>query len=501
MARFSKTAKPIVIAAAALLVLGGVLAVLLLTSPKEENDSQESSTVSETVNITNKTADNVVKLSVENKKGSFSLNRRQRTVTNTDEDGNTSESTEYYWTSDELKGVPQDDTAVLDMVSGLAAFSAKKTVEENAEDLEQYGLSQPLAKATIEFDDGTSAEFSFGNKNPVDDSGIYMLAGDNNNVLLAAYSAVEKVFSDVKDFAELLLTDSYSSGDNELEYLKIERQDMEQPVEIKYMSELDEANENEDLVVSSSNTHRFVSPITAELDYTNGKSLWYNLYGLTADSVAYTEQTAENLEKCGLSEPYAKVEFKYSGVERTLLLGSENEDKTGYYFTLSTVPGIYTISKDTAVWYTFGIGDVISRRPLSPYIYSLDTLEISTPEGEFIYNIDSENQTFTCNGEEIDSDNFRSFYRMLIGTIGEEYYTGEVDSDNPQVTVRFNYKSEYAGVYGRTQDTLEFFGNGDRKNIIKLNGDTLFKVSGIYTTRLIKNVDALLQGGEVNIDW
>ena len=166
MAKLSKTTRTVIIAAGVLLVLGAVLLVLMLTSPAGDDnssgastgestgtsetadsssvsDSSGTSSDSEKVVITDKEQENVLKMEVRNETGSFSFERNQREVSATDDDGNVSTSTEYYWTSPELDGVDHNDSTIGSFVRCMAGLSASSMVEENAQDLEKYGLADP----------------------------------------------------------------------------------------------------------------------------------------------------------------------------------------------------------------------------------------------------------------------------------------------------------------------------------------------------------------------
>ena len=135
MAKLSKTTKTVIIAAAVLLVLGAVLLVLVMTSPKDSGNSGEASAVSgeagtsessaaaddgssvssgadEKVVINSCEQENVLKLEVSNQTGSFSFDRASREVSSTDDDGNVSTTTQYYWTSPELDGISRNDSTI-----------------------------------------------------------------------------------------------------------------------------------------------------------------------------------------------------------------------------------------------------------------------------------------------------------------------------------------------------------------------------------------------------
>ena len=520
MAKLSKTTKTVIIAAAVLLVLGVVLLVLLLTAPSEEeatSDDSESSEVSTSITVTDKETEDVETLTVYNETGEYTFTRNERIVTSTDDDGNVTAETEYYWTSEEMKGLSANSTTVEAFLKNMAGLSTKSLVEENAEDLDKYGLENPLATVDVTFTDGSAVSLCFGIQNPASTTSAYFRENGSRDVHLVSYYSVGSAYYDIKDFVSLVMTESYDSGDpQELDYLIIERKDMDETVEIRYMYDVAEASEDEDAIITTFNTHRFVSPIEAEVDTTKGQTFCYGLYGLTMSACEYLEQTEENLAATGLDDPFVRITFKYGGKVRVLLLGDEitevtstdGEDTpdlttvTGYYAMFEGGEGIYSIAKDSAPWYTFSVQDIMSRRPISPYIYTVDSINIVTPDGEFEFDIegDSDNHTFTCNGTEVDDYSFRELYQHLIASIGEDLYFDEPEGD-PVVTVTFKYTSDYAELNDREEDVLEFYASDDRKSIIKVNGTVLFKVREVYTERLIDNVQAVINGGDVELNW
>lgn len=516
--KLSKSTKTVIIAAGVLLVLGVLMMVLLLTKPAEEETSEESvsSQPSTAVTITDKKSEDVKTLTVKNEKGEFTLDRAERVVTSTDADGNISSSTQVYWTSAQLLGVSPNDTTIKAFVNNMAGLSTKELVEENAEDLEKYGLEEPSARVEVEFTDGSTASLCFGIQNPAATNYAYFRLADSRDVHQVSYYSVGSAYNDIRDFAGLIMTEGYSQNNpKELDYLIIERKDFDEPVEIRYMFDMDELAEDEDAIITTFNSHRFITPIKTEVDTVKGQSLCYGVYGLSMSSCIELEQTEELMAKAGLDDPYCKVTFKYGGKRYVLRLGNEivnvtesdSEDtpalKTviGYYAMMEGVEGIYAISTDSAPWYTFTIGNVMSRRPVSPYIYTVDTIEMTTEQGSYLFKIegDASSNRITCNGDEVKADGFRKLYQYLISSIGEDLYFEE--QSEPFITVKFTYRDGYEDTYGTAEDVIEFYRSDDRKSIIAVNGTVLFKVREVYTDRLLENLQAVLDGGEVELNW
>lgn len=538
MAKLSKTTRTVIIAAGVLLVLGAVLLVLLLTNPAEEETtssgdsgaSTSSSAAEDAINdligteeasqddrlvINNKEQENVLKLEISNETGSFSFDRNSRQVSSTDDEGNVSTSTEYYWVSPELSGVTHNDSTIGAMVRSLAGLSAKDIVEENSADLDKYGLENPVASVKITFDDGTVNDMCFGIRNPAASNYVYFCKNGSRDVMQVSYYSTGSVFYDIKDFVSLVMTESYNANNpQELDYLIIERKDLSEPVEIEYMYDIAEQAEDEDSVITTFNSHRITSPITAELDTTSGQTICYGLYALSAASCEYIDPTEEDIAAAGLDDPYCRISFKYGNKARVLLLGNEirsaddSEESgglstvTGYYAMFEGGNLIYAISTSNAPWYTFKVQDIMSRRPISPYIYTVDTLTVTTPDGEYVFRVegDADNHAFYCGDQTLDDSKFKGFYQHLITSMGEELFFEEADYE-PYIKVHFTYRSEYESTYGRSEDIIEFYKSDDRKNIVRVNGDVLYKVRQVYTERLLSNLDALLNGGEIELNW
>ncbi|MCH5208034.1 MAG: DUF4340 domain-containing protein [Oscillospiraceae bacterium] len=480
--------KTVIISAAALGVLAAVLAVVLIFIPADDSKGASSEDEIITVNVTDKKRENVEAVSVVNEHGSFLFTRSENTV-----DG----KTEFSWSSGEMLGAVQNNTRVNAFIGGLAGLSRQPLVEQNAENLEKYGLENPLATVKVTFDDGTETELFFGVNNPSDTS-VYFRVGDRN-VMTADKETVSGVYRDIKDFVQLTLTESLS--DTTVERVTVERKDLENAVEIRYMSDI---LGDDDFVQATSNTHRFISPFTAEVDASTGSAVYNDLCFLTMSRCAFLEQSEENMRSCGLDDPYAVVSFTLGINEYRLLIGNEIKreldgglsEVTGYYAVLESTKGIFELDKEDAVWCTFDPEKLISRRPLSPYIYYVKSIDIKTADGEFEFVIDGEEKRFFYGEKELETGLFRSYYQQLIGTYGEEYYTEETNGE-PVFSVKFVYSEEYADKYGFSENTVEFCPLDERKNVAVIDGNPIFKVSAIYAERLCENVLRLINGEEL----
>ena len=521
MAKVTKQTRTVIAAAAAVLVLGIAAAVLLLTKPEDAASSDVSSAVSasgtETITLTDKQAADVAVLEVSNETGSFSFTQQSRVVSTTDADGNVTSSDEIYWTSEEMLGLVPNDSTVKALMNSLSGLDSKELVEEAAEDLAKYGLETPLASVKLTFTDGTQETLHFGIQNPASTGFVYCRAGDSRDVHLVSNYSVGNAYNAVTDFVSLTFTESYNtSSPEELDYFRLERKDLAEPIEIAFMYDVQAEAENEDSVITTFNSHRLTAPFVAEIDATKGQTVCYGLYGLSASYCVTAKATEAQLTEFGLDDPFCTLTFKYGGTRYVLHFGNEiittteteNIDSptltsvAGYYAKIDGSDAVFAFSAESVPWYTVTLTDIVSRRPVSPYIYTCESVVITTPDREYDFKVtgDAQANSFTLDGAEVDGDKFRQLYQHLITAVGDEVFLDEGEYA-PYISVTFNYRKDYHDLYGTDSDTIEYYKSDDRKNIVCVNGKVLFKVRQVYTERLLENIDALLNGGELRLDW
>ncbi len=458
--------KSIAAAGGALAVLTGVLAAVLITAPKKPqeevslpadflDDDEEEIYV-----LSNRSADSVLKIDIQNENGGYTLTR-------------TGDESAYSWDLPELLEVTPDSDAISRFVSRISTLSAVNVVDESPTDLAKYGLDDPAATLSVTFEDAV-LEISFGIRNPSKEMNVYCLEG--GKVLQMEYS--EEYFSDARIFAGLVLTDEYNAETTgEPLSISITRADFSEPVEIRYMSRLE--NATDDMVISTENKFECISPVKAEIASDN---LCYGLCGLRMSSCAFLEKSAENMELCGLDNPHTTVKFSFNGKDRCLIIGNAAEG--GYYAALEDAAGIFVLSEERAPWRTFRLSDVVSKRPLTPYIYACQSVLITTPEEQYEFKINADAKTFSLDGKAVDENGFKKLFERLAGSYGEELYTTQTNGD-VALTVRFNYAGKYQSVYGRTYDEVTFHSFDGRKYIVDINGKTSFKTNSAYVAEIV----------------
>ena len=144
-----------------------------------------------------------------------------------------------------------------------------------------------------------------------------------------------------------------------------------------------------------------------------------------------------------------------------------------------------------------------------PYVYSLSSVSYSDNAGtEFEIEIkttpaqteDGEDEhTMLLNNSEYDEQRIKDMYQYLISASGEELYFDD-DKGELLATVEYKYLDPTDGINGK--DTVRFYSsNTDRKVIISLNGENIYKTKQIYLTQLLSNAESFLSGGEIVLTY
>jgi len=252
------------------------------------------------------------------------------------------------------------------------------------------------------------------------------------------------------------------------------------------------------------NAHRMTSPYNLEIEQERSNAVIYGFFGLTALAAVRTELDEVDYELAGFSDPYCYVEIETGGELYTLTIGDICYDGVNRYCT-SNVTGddiAYIFSPDSLPWLKADPKNLMAEVFLTPYVYSLKELiiEAGGPEInkriEFEITGDPENHSFSANGQKItDESRFTSMYMFIISARGDVIFTEDCDSEL-LARVTFKYRDG-----ARTDDVVEYYASGDRKSVIRVNGENVFKCRDVYTTRLIANTEAFLSGGEIFYDW
>lgn len=519
MKKMSKNMQILIISAAGIIILAAVVLLLLLTQPKENDEADGGNATSSadeeadsSLVFSSQSAEDIKSITVANRSDAYTITSEMKSVTNSD--GTTTE--EQVWSVVDIGGDCDLNQAAFTTIANYSAeIKAKQLVEENCAELEKYGLADPVAEVNVTYADDTSVSFLIGNPVPTDTTSTYFAVKGGNDVYIYATTKLNCYANTRYYYVKTQLMPEYDSENAPMiEKITVVRSDLEEPIVIEAIPE---DSENSEYIAYSS--HRFTSPYNVYVDQTNHSDLIYGFFGLTASEAAWVGMEDKDYEVAGLNDPTAVITMLYLNKEYTITLGAplvsktENSDGTvtttlaGYYGTFSEDPDVlYEFTAGSVPWATMDVEDCMARLFLLPYIYSLDGIVYKDSERTIEFDVkktaaagedEKDTYEFYMDGERIeDEDKFKELYQYFISAYGEEIYTDE-EKGGFICSLTYKYSDP-----NRADDTVSFYNSDtDRKTIIAVNGENLFKTRQMFSTRLVENMENYLNGGEISLNY
>ncbi|MGN0606249.1 MAG: DUF4340 domain-containing protein [Oscillospiraceae bacterium] len=474
----SKNVKMLIAGISCIVLLSGGIVALKLTEPKEEDT--DSASVSETENNVIYEEDSIKSVSVENDSCSYTI---IQTTPATDEN-----SAEY--SIEELKNVPLNTSIINNLPETLKTLSAEKIIDENASDLEQYGLAEPDAKIKITAENGSEHTLLIGNDTP---TGNIYACMENETKVFALNNDTFSVFRyDTDYFISLVCIEEPESVDDYpvVNSLQIERDNLEYPIRFEY----DEENADSDYSGGTASSHIMTSPVFAYVDIGEGSiSVTHGMFGLTAASVFEINPDENAMEFAGLNEPSCTVTMDTDdGKETVLKIGNSlNLDGTDYYMGyIEGIDIIYAFTKDSLPWLDMQPLDIASSIVVGTYFYDIGAMTIETNDKKLEFTTEGDekdNFSVKLDGEDYDTERFQNFYKYLIQTQAEEIYLDDPSESDLICSIKIKRND------GKSDETVQFYKGDGKTVIIKHNGVTSFinRINYDYVNVLLENIEKI----------
>jgi hypothetical protein len=413
--------------------------------------------------------------------------------------------------------IPYNQELFTEIAGLVTQLSALRLVEENAQDLAQYGLTNETqnARVGLTFRDQSRIAFMLGNPTPVGLE-LYFRLSDSSDVYTVRLSDVSPLLAGQYHWLSRVAFPAIDPN-IEVERLLINRVDWDEEGSAPMIIEpIPTTGQLEDL--RTHNRHRLTSPVEVEVCAEVSLPIIRGLFGLTAAQMVAFYPAEDELSAFGFGEGLrlaAAIEARTADGEiYTLRISTyvENElgENVGWFGTSTHVPGaVFLFDPEMLPWLVVSVDHLLASSLLQPYIYSVDTLTLETAQHTLNFRIvgDNENNSIfwdenPLQGHFRDTDSqrgrFHDLYLFLLSAITEELFL----DDNPpgsqfiaRVTYRFRDEN-------REDDVVEYFTSDDfTRSIVRLNGTNLYKIRAAYTTRLLSNINAFASGGEIINDF
>lgn len=480
----SRSVKGLIAGIVVLILLIGAAIYLSVTKPAETTENITTSKLAY-----EKSYNDLSTLYYKNQYGELHLNKNS--------DGS--------WSAEEFPDAQLDDDFLLILCRAVSKVTLRGIIEENSQDITQYGLDDPVIEVKAGFSDssGTVKEFKIGAPLLTEGRSYFALNGDSNvywimdvdfnSLTYHPYSIINRV---------LLPESSENSEPSKIEYVNVKRADL--PYEMEAVLD----NDADDKVTSTAvSTHKLSKPIEVQLEPYNASSFIKSLFGLKASNVVSVNITEEELERAGIyikpdgdKMSVCTVEMKAGENVYRLFLGdpiSEGSDQISGYFEGVNI--LFAFNRDDLPWLTQDPTDISDPVLISYGIYDAAKLEVISGNSRSVFELsgdDAETFKAVLNGKETDKEYFRTFYSFLLSVSADEVYLNEPESSEPDATVILTRRKG-----GNEEIRLDFYDCGDRSAIVVQNGKPIYKCRMAFVEKLRENIHLLESEGELLSIW
>ncbi len=476
-----------------------VAAILLLQGGDDEEEESEAIAVSdettEEISLLDYETDNVVLIDVSGEAGDYQVVQTAR-----GDDENNATYAIVGWES-----LPVTST-LWTLPNNTADLSANSIVEEDCTDYAKFGLDESTAiSVTLHFDDNESYSFRVGNVT-ADATYTYFTPEDDNTVYTVKTSYLSNFRNAAIDFLDktILEAPEDETAYPIVNYLKIEREDLDYDFELDY----DTNSDDEDYTGGSVATHVMVSPVSAYLSPDRSTSIVTGMFGLSADSIAVPLPTQQDMTDYGLETPLGTVTMDCDDgncyvlyfSEPVSIVDEETEKASTYYYAfLEGNEMIYCVKESDMIWATVEPTDVTSTLVLATYVWNIGTLDVKIDDKEFNFDVtatDAKDAVVTLNGESTDAERYREFYAFLLKTTAETIDFTDEPTGDPLAEI---YLDTQDGSFART---FTFYALDDFTCLITVDGQSAYTCRRSFLTTLEDNMDIYYDDDEeFAVNW
>lgn len=340
-----------------------------------------------------------------------------------------------------LKSNPEislDQSSVDDIATSFANLYAEKVLDENPEELGQYGLDSGKVTATATLDDGSEKTIYVGDEVP-GGSSYYMMVKDDPKLYLIASADGRHFRYTVADIRNKTI---FSAGTDTVNYIKVKLSDG-RTVEMKKV-ESGSAEEKE----YPKDSWILLKPYsqTYSMDESGINDMINNLADLKING--FVNDNPDSYSEYGLDKPSLDVTANAGGNTIHLLFGKKSDDSDIYVMVDGSKP-VYKISSWVYDSFNKEPFDLVNKTPGMVNIDDVDRIVIEENGREYTAELKREKKpaekegeeeqvitTYSINGKDIKEEEFKSFYEKLIALKAEAENDRTIQGQ-PDVKVTF----------------------------------------------------------------
>lgn len=432
----------------------------------------------------------ISEIDVSNESGNFTVLAQTPVEVNEDTNEETTSSTIY--TIKGYEDISLQSGGPDTIANDVAAISFTSVADPTGDNASDFGFDNPRAVVKTKFTDGTSSLVTVGDDAP-QEKGTYIMFGDSKTVYVIASESADGFLYSILDLVTLSVNDAAADTDSsQFESVTLSGSAFSDAIEIR---------PNEDSAIDSS--YVMITPEKMFVSEVEAANISGGIRGLYAQEVMCVNPSSSQLEKYGLSTPYASITAIYPD---TTIHIKASQPKDGYVYIIADSDIVYKMEETAVPWVNSTMEKLIPDVVIDPNFASLEKIVVKDTSGTYSFDVttitesveaadgvteETEVTTAVYKGKELDSDNFRVFYQNICN-MQNAGATDSSPSGEPVLTITLYYST------GREADVISVYPTGNTKYIAALNGKVQCLVYKSYCTKFSQCVQDLINGDTVS---
>lgn len=446
-----KNTKRLIIGGVAVIVLGAIYAGLTFMPEQEDLDDAQS------VSLISMDSDDLASVHVTPSSGT------DYTVQFAHDDSGTA----YTMIGGEADA-DYSESLLQELMNTACSVSAR-LVEEDCDDLSEYGLSESDSTCSIELTDSDEKTLVliFGLSSDIL-SGTYCKLDDSNTVYLLDSDTAHALSQPQTYYRNMTVLGSYYSLSSELKSLTIDTMSDGTTVTIA-------ARDTSDLdadTVDAYSTYVFTAPASyAADDNTLSTGILSDLQdAMTAQEIV--EDNPTDLSKYGLDTPRTKLHITTNNLDATVLVGNTDEDEDGIYLMMEGGSTVFLSSASDFQFLDEDWNDWRSTNLMPCALHELDSIALTQDDVTQTVTIthitadeneeaDTDTETATLDGSDMTDDALQQLY-LAVSTVNYVRLVDEPEQADAEAVLTLTMTD------GSTR-SLSFTKGGSREYLVSVD--------------------------------
>lgn len=372
-----------------------------------------------------------------------------------------------FWTMTEGADLQPGSAKLSEIAVTMSTLSADSILtEEKTENLQQYGLDDPLSIQAV-FKDGTQKGIEIGKQVP-GDSKYYLKVNGSDTIYLVSSTYVDELMAEKEDLTDRYMFNINNSSD--INYLKYTLAG-----EVVY-----ELSKNED------NEWSLLSP-DINIPVNSAGITDITTFIIRATCATFVESSEENFKKYGFDSPQFEIEVKTPEKSARVLFGNNFDGNEEFVYAYNPdIDQMYIFSVSALGVQGTTVENVLTRTLHNEYRGNIDAIDIdifgTKIKIDYGYNEnDLLNGDYAVNGNAIDNSSeeiMLAFSQLFNSVTGMVYDKADIETKNkkvkgePECTIVYELKdgTEYKLEFipqGSDSDYMYIVENGKYLNVLE----------------------------------